>query len=78
MTLLLTTRAKEIDIDSRDWPRCAKCHLPVEDFRVSDTGDSLIVVASCHGDEQVVTIPDDLWDSVIGRDFSIGPVFGGT
>lgn len=74
--LLLGTRAKDIVVDERDWPRCAKCHMPVEWFGVSDTSDSLIFLARCHGDEQVVEMPDEIWDSVIGTGVpTLGPAF---
>lgn len=73
--LLLSTRAKDINIDPDDWPRCARCRMPVEDFRVSDTGDSLMFVATCHGETEVATIPDDMWDTMIGTHVNLGEAF---
>lgn len=72
---LLTTRAKDINIDPDDWPRCSRCDMPVEDFGVSDTGDSLIFVATCHGDTEVATIPDDMWDTMIGTHVHLEDAF---
>ena len=76
MTLLLTTQAKDIEVDDGDWPRCAKCHMPVEHFWSIDTGTSLIFVARCHGQEQIVEIPDEVLDPETFKNFELGPVFG--
>jgi hypothetical protein len=75
MTLLLETRAKVIAIDTEDWPRCDKCHMPVENFEVTDTGDSLALMAACHGEVELVQIPDSVWDTVFSQGVSIGPAF---
>jgi len=69
--------SKEIEIDSSDWPRCDKCQMPVENFRATDHGDSLTLMAECHGKREVVTLPDTLWDSVIGTHMNLGPAFTG-
>jgi hypothetical protein len=74
MTLLLETKAKVRDIDQDDWPRCARCHMPVENFEIIDTGDSITLMAACHGAEELVTIPDSVWDTV-GQGVSIGYAF---
>lgn len=73
--LLLTTKAIDINIDPDDWPRCGKCHMPVEDFRASDTRDSLIFVATCHGETELATIPDDMWDTMIGTHVKLEEAF---
>lgn len=75
--LLLTTSAIDLNIDPDDWPRCAKCHMPVEDFRVTDTGDSLMFVTECHGETELAKIPDDVWDTVMGTHVSLGQAFTG-
>lgn len=75
MTLLLGTTAKDRDVSPIDWPRCAKCHMPVEDFRVTDTGDSLMFVTTCHGETELATIPDDVWDTMMGTHVNLGQAF---
>lgn len=75
MTLFLDTKALDYNIDPEDWPRCDVCHLPVEDFRVTDTGDSIIFVTACHGETELATIPDDVWDTVMGTHVSFGRAF---
>lgn len=75
MTLLLETRAVDQEIDPEDWPRCAICRMPVEDFRVTDTGDSIIFVTMCHGECELATIPDDVWDTVMGTHVNFGQAF---
>lgn len=64
-----------MSIDYVDWPRCAVCHMPVEDFGASDTGDSLIFVATCHGQTETATIPDDMWDTMIGTHVHLDDAF---
>ena len=75
MTLLLTTRAIDINIDPIDWPRCYKCRIPVESFRVTDTGDSLMFVAQCHGQFELAAVPDDIWDTMMGTHVNLGYAF---
>ena len=53
---------KTIEIDIDDWPRCAKCDMPVEQFSGTDDGTALTFVAMCHGEVQSATIPDSTWD----------------
>lgn len=60
--LLLETKAVVKHIDPWDWPRCRKCDMPVEEFEATDTGDSLAFVARCHGEEELVQLPDSVWD----------------
>lgn len=73
---LLTTKAKDLAIDPEDWPRCARCDMPVEKFCVTDTGDALYLVAACHEKVQMVEVPDAIWDNVIQMfDVEIGPAF---
>lgn len=73
--LLLTTSAVEIEIDPLDWPRCALCHMPVENFRATDTGDSITFVTMCHGEVELATIPDEVWDTVMGTHVKLGSAF---
>ena len=47
-------------ISITDWPRCARCDMPVEQFYLDDESGEISLVAVCHGDRQVVVIPDDL------------------
>jgi len=75
MTLLLATKAQVHEIDEYDWPRCARCHMPVENFVVTDTGDSLALMATCHGEEELVHIPDTVWETAFGLGVSLGPAF---
>ena len=75
MTLQLQTKATDIDIDPYDWPRCARCRMPVEQFSVTDTGDSITFVARCHGETEVATIPDEVWDTVLGTHVNFGTAF---
>lgn len=75
MTLLLETKAKVIGIAAEDWPRCGKCCMPVENFEVTDTGDSLALMATCHGEEELVVLEDSIWDTILGRGVSLGPAF---
>jgi hypothetical protein len=74
--LLLTTSAIDISIDPEDWPRCAICDMPVENFKGVDTGDSLSFLAQCHGAEEITQLPDELWDTVIGTAVTLGTAFG--
>ena len=74
-TMLLTTKAIDLNIDPIDWPRCAVCHMPVEDFRATDTGDSIIFVTECHGEYELATIPDDVWDTAMGTHVTLGQAF---
>jgi hypothetical protein len=65
-----------IVIDEYDWPRCAKCEMPVEKFCVTDTGDALILMAACHGKEETVVLPDTIMDDITSTlDITIGPAF---
>lgn len=62
-------------ISEDDWPRCAKCDMPVENFVIADTGNTLTFVATCHGKEELVHIPDSMWDTEFDQTVSIGPAF---
>lgn len=73
--LLLTTSAVNVEIDPVDWPRCARCRMPVESFRAIDTGDSISFVTECHGETELATIPDDVWDTVMGTHVNLGQAF---
>lgn len=75
MALLLETKAKEILISPLDWPRCAKCEMPVEKFSVIDTENAMAFVAACHGQEQIVNVPDELWADMLGSHVNFGPAF---
>jgi hypothetical protein len=75
MSLLLETKAVDIEINSIDWPRCARCHMPVEYCRATDTGDSIMFVTMCHGETELATIPDDVWDTMMGTHVNLGQAF---
>lgn len=77
MILLSDGNTKEIPVDPDDWPRCAKCRMPVEEFKVVDTGDSYTFVAMCHGQVESATIPDDVWDTAVGTHVNFGLAFQG-
>jgi len=58
---------KRINISTEDYPRCAQCELPVEQFIVEDTGHSLICTAICHNSVETAEIQDaDLEDVDLG------------
>lgn len=63
------------EVDPSDWPRCDKCDMPVEDFQVTDKGNSLEFVARCHGDQELVVVPDEFWNDEVGAIVEIGPAF---
>jgi len=52
-----------IEIDVRDWPRCAKCDMPVTNFYVNVDLDSLEFVSECHGAKESSLVPDSIWDN---------------
>lgn len=74
---LLGTTAVDIQVDTYDWPRCHKCKMPVEKFRATDTGYSIILVAECHGDSELAEIPDEVWDTMLGTHINFGLAFTG-
>lgn len=73
--LLLTTSAEEKSITHRDYPRCARCHMPVEEFTVFDEQDGITFVAACHGKRQVVKVPDVVLTDMFGSRLDIGLAF---
>lgn len=75
MTLLLTTTARDVEINPLDWPRCGQCSMPVEKFWIVDTDSSIILVAVCHGKEQLVTVPNESLASMVGSYIDIGHAF---
>lgn len=78
MSLLLSDgTAKTLPVDPIDWPRCARCGLRVEEFSVTDTGDSITFVTQCHGQVESATVPDDVWDTMIGTHVNFGLAFNG-
>ena len=75
MTLLLTTTGVDVSINPRDWPRCAVCRMPVENFWVVDTSDSIILVAACHGKEQIINVLNETLASMLGSYINFGRAF---
>lgn len=76
MTLLLTTSAEEHIINPLDWPRCAKCNMPVQKFSVFDSLNAgITLVAECHGEQQAVTVPDEVLTEMLGSHMSFGTAF---
>jgi hypothetical protein len=76
MALLLTTTAIEHRIDSLDWPRCDKCQMPVQQFSVYESSSTGITfVATCHGEEQTVTVPNDVLIDMLGSHVGFGTAF---
>lgn len=73
--LLLTTKARDINIVQEDWPRCDECDMPVEQFCITDSGDTIALVARCHGEEETVVLPDETWDTVHSSHVDFGPAF---
>lgn len=69
---------RTIQVDPIDWPRCAKCHMPVENFSVVVTDNSTNFVAVCHGETESAMIEDETWDSVLGTPYvNFGSAFEG-
>jgi hypothetical protein len=75
MILLGDGNAIDIQVDPTDWPRCAVCWIPVENFGIKDLGDALVCVAQCHGQVESAMIPDDVWDTTIGTHVNFGLAF---
>lgn len=75
MMLQLGTSAKDFNIDTADWPRCAICKMPVENFRVTDTGHAITFVTECHGETELATVPDEVWDTMMGTHVNFGLAF---
>lgn len=75
MALLLNTHAQKIEIEPRDWPRCGKCRMPIEEFCIYDTPDAMIIEAQCHGKYEAVNIPNEVLASTIGSLYTIESVF---
>jgi hypothetical protein len=75
--LLLTTNAKDISIHPDDWPRCAKCDMPVQEFKIVDCGYSTTLVAACHGADEIIDVPDEILANVFGGYVRIGLAFDG-
>jgi len=49
--------------------------MPVENFSIVDTGNALTFLAFCHGKEELVDIPDELWDNTLGTQVNLGYAF---
>lgn len=65
-------------LEDLDWPRCAECdELPVENFEVhvdNITGKTYFV-ATCHGDIELVEIPNTFWVDAVQSTIEIGLAF---
>lgn len=72
---LLTTTARDINIEQEDWPRCEVCDMPVEQFCVTDGGNAIALAATCHGEVEMVVLLDDTWDTVHSSQVDFGPAF---
>lgn len=57
------------------WPRCARCQMPVEDFTIGSLLDSVVLTAYCHGDTEIVQVPDKIWDEFSPNDVVITEAF---
>jgi hypothetical protein len=48
-------------------PMCEHCQMPVEelalDVALDASGEVVILVARCHGEEEEVRVPIDVWDA---------------
>jgi hypothetical protein len=62
------------NITWEDWPRCAKCRMPVEKFYVQEDTE-IILVAECHGDKQVVIVPDEVLETMSLAQMEFGAAF---
>lgn len=49
--------------------------MPVEKFSVVDTHDGTTLVAVCHGNEEIVTVPDSVLREMVGSTFGFGEAF---
>lgn len=56
---------QRIEIAVDDWPRCTECNLPVEEFHVIDTGQTLIMVSKCHGQIEERIVPQEFWNRFV-------------
>lgn len=75
---LLTVKRERIPIDQNDWPRCEQCSMPVEQFYVEEGEGALSIVAVCHGDREVVELPDEVLETLLGNSkLTVGPAFTG-
>lgn len=55
-----------IDVNPKDYPRCAVCDMPVEDFYILELDNGLMLMVECHrATESVKLSPDDLQSATI-------------
>lgn len=77
----LPTITEHKSVDPIDWPRCGQCSLPVEDFYVlvdesSGQRQSLIkLVALCHGEKEVVEVPEETLEDMRPESLMLGTAF---
>lgn len=72
---LLGTNAQRIIIERYDWPRCARCEMPVQGFVAYDTGTDLIFQAECHGSTETVKFTNDDFNLAARDYFQLGQAF---
>jgi hypothetical protein len=79
MNYLTVNPNNVINIDPDDWPRCAKCDMPVLCFSgIYQVDQGLSFVVECHGQREVSFIPQEVWDNLVSvADFKIGDAFAG-
>ena len=54
---------ERLEIDTEDWPVCAKCSMSVEDFYLLITNECICLVAECHKQTQRVDLNRILWNN---------------
>lgn len=61
----MAKRAKHISLHWQDFPRCAKCEMPVEEFYLLERDNNAEFVIKCHNKVERVLLTAD---TLIGLD----------
>lgn len=68
-------------IHTENWPRCAKCDIPVLEFYgdYDPFADCVVLVARCHGSIETVYLPSAMWMQMVEsmEEFEFTPAFAG-
>lgn len=54
-----------------DTPRCAVCKMPVESFYSTTNEGFLLLVAHCHGEDDIVKLPLEELSDILSNDATI-------
>lgn len=63
------------NIDCEDWPRCAVCEIPVENFYVEVIEDGLTFTAHCHNEKETSTLTTEQIREVFIEGFDVFEAF---